>query len=100
MTGDGQLWKVNLGLSHALMSSAPTWTHDFLTQKGTRTTHTLPLGAFTAQVRGRKLPGAVLAASEVQYIGMILSLVDMEGQPNAHFGDGPFSIVLHEMEFE
>jgi hypothetical protein len=49
--GDGQMWKVNLGLGHGMMDNKPTWTHDFLTQKGKRTTHTLPLSAFAPTVR-------------------------------------------------
>jgi NADH dehydrogenase [ubiquinone] 1 alpha subcomplex assembly factor 1 len=98
--GDGQLWKVNLGLSHALMDRKPTWTHDFLTTKGSKTTHELPLAAFDAQIRGDKVAGAVLDTAEVCYVGLILSLVTQEGQPNPHFGDGPFQLVLHELEFE
>ena len=49
----GQMWKVNLGLGHNLMDSKPTWTHDFLTTKGVKQTHTLPIPAFTAQTRGQ-----------------------------------------------
>lgn len=98
--GDGQMWKVNLGLSHSLMDSRPTWTHDFLTTKGTKQTHVLPLAAFSAQTRGRKVTGASLKLDEVQYMGLILSLVDQDGKPNSHFGDGPFRLVLHELEFE
>lgn len=98
--GDGQMWKVNLGLSHGLMDSQPTWTHDFLTKKGVKETHILSLDAFTAQTRGRKVAGAVLDLDAVMYVGLILSLVDQEGRPNTHFGDGPFRLVLHELEFE
>jgi hypothetical protein len=147
--GDGQLWKVNLGLSHSLMDSQPTWTHDFLTSKGVRTclslhaarlptalrgggsvwnwlavalipcppsssllwsrscvmlqvkqTYMLPLAAMSAQTRGRKVPGVMLDLGQVEYVGLILSLVDQEGRPNSHFGDGPFRLVVHELEFE
>ena len=98
--GDGQMWQVNLGLSHSLMDSRPTWTHDFLTVQGTNQTHVLPLAAFSAQTRGRKVAGVSLKLDEVQYIGIILSLVDQDGKPNSHFGDGPFRLVLHELEFE
>ena len=98
--GDGQMWKVNLGLSHSLMDSQPTWTHDFLTQQGVTQTHVLPLDAFTAQTRGRKVAGAVMDIEKVAYVGMILSLVDQEGNPNKHFGDGPFRLTLHELEFD
>eukprot|EP00729_Bicosta_minor_P008088 gene8088-23497_t len=105
--GDGQMWKVTLGVSHGLMSGEPTWTHDFLTQKGVTTTHTLPLSAFTPQRRGRKVgsptcnvAGAKLVLSDVCYVGLILSLVDQEGKPNAHFGDGPFKLILHSLEAE
>jgi len=44
--------------------------------------------------------GATLDLEEVRYLGLILSLVDQEGEPNKHFGDGPFRVVLHELEFE
>jgi hypothetical protein len=98
--GDGQMWKVNLGLSHSLMDSKPTWTHDFLTTKGGKQTHTLPINAFTAQTRGRKVEGVVLDLDEVVYVGLILSLVDQEGRANTHFGAGPFRLTLHELEFE
>jgi streptogramin lyase len=98
--GDGQLWKVNLGLSHALMDRKPTWTHDFHTKAGEKTTHELLLSSFDAQIRGDKVAGAVLDTSEVCYLGLILSLVTQDGKPNPHFGDGPFRLVLHELEFE
>ena len=48
--GDGQLWKLNLGTSHSMMSGEPTWTHDFHTQEGKRTVALLPLRSFTPQV--------------------------------------------------
>ena len=98
--GDGQLWKLNLGLSHSLMSSAPTWTHDFLTTKGVTETYRLPLDEFAAQNRGRKVEGVALERGAVCYIGLILSLVDQDGAPNKHFGDGPFELVLESIAFE
>eukprot|EP00534_Pseudo-nitzschia_fraudulenta_P014931 CAMPEP_0201229314 /NCGR_PEP_ID=MMETSP0852-20130820/850_1 /ASSEMBLY_ACC=CAM_ASM_000632 /TAXON_ID=183588 /ORGANISM="Pseudo-nitzschia fraudulenta, Strain WWA7" /LENGTH=230 /DNA_ID=CAMNT_0047519579 /DNA_START=73 /DNA_END=765 /DNA_ORIENTATION=- len=98
--GDGQLWKANLGRSHSLMDSSPTYSHDFLTEKGVVTSHTLPLERFTAQKRGRKVPSAgPIEPSEIAYLGLILSLVTQGGDPNPSFGDGPFRIVLHELEF-
>ena len=97
--GDGQLWKANLGLSHSLMDSNPTFSHDFLTTKGAVTTHVLPLAEFAANKRGQKLPDVKLDPSQVQYVGLILSLYTQEGEPNPHFGDGPFQIILHEFEF-
>lgn len=98
--GDGQLWKANLGMSHSLMDSNPTFSHDFLTKPGQITTHTLSLSEFSAQRRGQTLEGFVLDPSKIQYVGLILSLVTQKGDPNPHFGDGPFKIVLHELEFE
>ena len=98
--GDGHLWKANLGLGHSLMDSNPTFSHDFLTKKDTVTTHNLPLTGFAAQRRGQTLDGVALEdPSKIQYVGLILSLVTQEGKPNPHFGDGPFRIVLHELEF-
>ena len=97
--GDGQLWKANLGLGHSLMDSNPTFSHDFLTTKGAVTTHLLPLAGFAANKRGQKLPDVKLDPSQVQYVGLILSLYTQEGEPNPHFGDGPFRIILHELEF-
>lgn len=98
--GDGHLWKANLGLGHSLMDSNPTFSHDFLTKKGEVTTHVLPLSGFSAQKRGTTLDDVTLEdPSTVQYVGLILSLYTQEGKPNPHFGDGPFSIVLHELEF-
>ena len=41
--GDGQMWKVQLGTTHGLMASKPTYTHDFLTAKGQLQAHTIPL---------------------------------------------------------
>jgi NADH dehydrogenase [ubiquinone] 1 alpha subcomplex assembly factor 1 len=102
--GDGYLWKVNLGMGHSLMDSNPTFSHDFLTKKKNNnnnevSTHTLPLSGFSAQRRGQTLEGVTLEdPSKIKYVGLILSLVTQEGKPNPHFGDGPFRIVLHELE--
>ena len=73
---------------------------DFLTAKGKVQTYRLPLGDFAAQFRGRKMAGLVLEHAKVCYVGLILSLVDQEGAPNLHFGDGPFKLVVHSIEFE
>ena len=81
------------------MDSNPTFSHDFLTTKGAVTTHVLPLAEFAANKRGQKLPDVKLDPSQVQYVGLILSLYTQEGEPNPHFGDGPFQIILHEFEF-
>lgn len=99
--GDGYLWKVNLGMGHSLMDSNPTFSHDFLTEKKNEmSTHTLPLTGFMAQRRGQTLEGVTLEdPSKIKYVGLILSLVTQEGKPNPQFGDGPFRIVLHELEF-
>lgn len=98
--GDGHLWKANLGLGHSLMDSNPTFSHDFLTQANTVTTHLLPLSGFCAQKRGQTLQDVALEdPSQIAYVGLILSLVTQDGKPNPHFGDGPFKVVLHEFEF-
>jgi hypothetical protein len=81
------------------MSSDPTWTADFLTKKDEKTTHVLALSEFVPQTRGRKLTGLTLDRGSVCYVGLILSLVDQEGNDNPHFGDGPFKLLLHELEF-
>lgn len=47
-----------------------------------------------------QVAGAKLVLSDVCYVGLILSLVDQEGKPNAHFGDGPFKLILHSLEAE
>ena len=103
--GDGQLWKVNLGMSHSLMDNQPTWSHDFLTKTNEITIHELQLKNFTPQRRGRKVEttatgGALdLNVKSIRYVGLILSLVTQNGTPNPNFGDGPFQITLHELEF-
>ena len=103
--GDGQLWKVNLGMSHSLMDNQPTWSHDFLTKTNDITIHELQLKNFTPQRRGRKVEttttgGALdLNVKSIRYVGLILSLVTQNGTPNPNFGDGPFQITLHELEF-
>mmetsp|Transcript_26941 Transcript_26941/g.57285 ORF Transcript_26941/g.57285 Transcript_26941/m.57285 type:complete len:90 (-) Transcript_26941:301-570(-) len=87
-------------MGHSLMDSNPTFSHDFLTQNGVPTEHTLPISGFAAQKRGRTLNGIFLEdPAEIRYVGLILSLVTQDGKPNPHFGDGPFRIVLHEVEF-
>jgi hypothetical protein len=100
--GDGQLWKVHCGLSHSLMDSQPAWSHDFLTKKNEITIHELQLKNFTPQRRGRKVETTAtldLNVKSIQYVGLILSLVTQNGTPNPNFGDGPFQITLHELEF-
>ena len=99
LSGDGQLWKVNLGTSHSLLSADPTWSHDVPTESDALTTHTLRLSDFTATKRGRPVKGAVLDPSAVCYAGLILSLYTQTGEANPRFGDGPFRVVLHELEF-
>ena len=104
MQGDGQLWKVSLGTSHSLMSRDPTWSHDVLTansqEEDALTTATLPLADFTATIRGQPVAGAVLDdPSRIRSVGLILSLYTQTGAPNPNFGDGPFRVVLHELEF-
>ena len=98
--GDGQMYKLTLGLSHSLLSGLPVWSHDFHTAKGSVKEYSLPLSEFVAGKRGQAVVGATLDIAEVQYLGVALSLVDQNGQPNPHFGDGPFRLVLHEISFE
>mmetsp|Transcript_11487 Transcript_11487/g.24243 ORF Transcript_11487/g.24243 Transcript_11487/m.24243 type:complete len:253 (-) Transcript_11487:321-1079(-) len=101
LRGDGQLWKVSLGTSHSLMSRDPTWSHDVSTSNEDKlTTAILPLADFTATRQGQPVAGAVLGdPSKIRSVGLILSLYTQTGAPNPRFGDGPFRVVLHELEF-
>mmetsp|Transcript_13722 Transcript_13722/g.32510 ORF Transcript_13722/g.32510 Transcript_13722/m.32510 type:complete len:263 (-) Transcript_13722:315-1103(-) len=98
--GDGQQYKVTLGVDHSLMSTAPAWAHDIHTEDGIVKKFVLPISKFVPSKRGRRVSGLALRNEDIRYIGLALSLVDMNGEPNPHFGPGPFRIVLHEIAFE
>eukprot|EP00873_Tetraselmis_striata_P015914 jgi/Tetstr1/436178/TSEL_025023.t1 len=98
--GDGQMYKITLGCSHSMMTREPVFTHDFLTDKGKVKQYILPLSKFVPQFHGQKVEGKVLEAGQVAYVGLNLSLVTQNGDPNPFFGDGPFELVLHELSFQ
>ena len=99
--GDGQMYKLALGLSTSLMSSSPVWTQDFVTERGVVKQYWLPLSKFVPARRGQQVQGAApLELGEVQYVGILLSLFTATGEPNPHFGSGPFRIVVHEINFQ
>ena len=54
----------------------------------------LPFESFVPTIRGSPVKGAVLDPSAITGVGIALSLYDMQGKPNPHFGDGPFKISI------
>merc|ERR1712032_917052 len=95
-TGDGQQYKVNLDTGERAQ-----WEADFTTKDGERQSTVLPLEAFKTSIRGT--PVVVddeLTFANVEEVGVQLSLVDSAGQPNPEYGDGPFSITVHEIAVE
>lgn len=93
--GDGRLYKLNLLMGDSWSMSQPSWSHDFHTEStGKEQTFRLPLHDFVPSRRGQPVPGLVLDPSKVTGVGLALSLYNMRGEPNPHFGDGPFQVTL------
>lgn len=95
--GDGQMYKLTFGTDAS--RRGPTWSYDFLTTKGSVQEFVLPLNGFVAGFRGMPVQG-VLNPSDIQNVGIMLSLKTSDGRPNPHFGDGPFKLTLHEVSFQ
>ena len=93
--GNGELFKFTVHTSSSVWE--PVWQVDFPPVSLERGVHSffLPLASFTASRMGRSVHGATLRPSEIQAIGLNLALVDMHGEPNPHFRDGPFELTLH-----
>mmetsp|Transcript_30327 Transcript_30327/g.66367 ORF Transcript_30327/g.66367 Transcript_30327/m.66367 type:complete len:226 (+) Transcript_30327:29-706(+) len=97
--GDGRQYKLTLHTADSWAMSVPAWAHDFWTNPpGQRQTFQLPLDKFVPSKQGRALQGLTLDPSEVTGVGLSLSLKTMDGRPNPHFGDGPFSLTLEGLE--
>ena len=97
--GDGQQYKLGLRVGQGMRTGKPIWCHDFKTELGAIKTFWLPLNKFTAAQQRATVEGVALKPSEVASISITLSLKNQTMQPNPHFGDGPFKVTLHEIEF-
>lgn len=92
---DGRQYGFNLMTADSWSMRVPTWRSDFrAAEPGQQQTWRLPLKDFKATIRGRPIPGAVLEPEKITGIGLSLSLYTMHGEPNPHFGDGPFQITI------
>jgi len=92
---DARQYHLNLMTADSWAMSVPTWRHDFRSsQPGKAETFKLPLKDFKASMRGNPVPGAVLDPAAITGVGVSLSLYTMHGEPNPHFGDGPFKVTI------
>ena len=93
--GNGELFKFTVHTSSSVWE--PVWQVDLPPASLGRGVHSfvLPLASFTANRMGRSVHGATLRPSAIQSVGLNLALVDMRGDPNPHFRDGPFELTLH-----
>ncbi|CAE8616144.1 unnamed protein product [Polarella glacialis] len=96
VTGDARQYKLTLHTADSWAMTVPSWQHDFRAEGG-RQTFTLPLKDFKASKQGKVVADAVLEPSRITGVGINLSLYDMLGKPNKHFGDGPFKVELHSL---
>jgi hypothetical protein len=91
-TTDSRQYKLTLMTGDSWSMQLPTWAHDFRGEAGVRQTWRLPLESFVPTKQGRPVKGVVLDPTLVTGMGFSLSLYDMEGRSNSHFGDGPFKL--------
>jgi len=91
---DARMYKLMLMTGDSWSMSLPSWAHDFRGEPGVRKSWVLPLASFVPTIRGGKVKGAVLDPTAITGVGLSLSLYNMEGEDNPHFGDGPFKIEL------
>ena len=100
VTGNGELFKFTLKTSSSVWD--PMWQADLpaasLTS-GVRHSFVLPLSRFKANRMGRPVPDARLVGPEVVSLGFNLALIDENGDPNPHFRDGPFELLVHSVSF-
>jgi len=96
--GDGRQYKLTLHTADSWSMSTPSWAHDFHTlPAGQERTWRLPLTSFVPLRQGKPVKGAVLDAKAITGVGINLSLYNMHGKSNSHFGDGPFRIILKKL---
>lgn len=96
--GDGHLYKLSLHTADSWAMSVPSWAHDFhAAPPDKEATWRLPLRDFVPLRQGRPVQGATLDPANITGLGVSLSLYDMRGQPNPHFGDGPFKVTLKSL---
>ena len=99
VTGNWELFKFTVKTSRSVWE--PIWEVDLpkvtYSEPGVRHTFIVPLSGFSASRMGRPVAGATLNATSIIGIGLNLALVDIDGSPNPHFGDGPFEMILHDV---
>lgn len=90
--GDGKRYMITLrtGSDESL-----AYCHDVLAQGDVEVV--LPFDAFIASWRGQPRRAAPLRGSDIQSVGVLLSLRSMDGSPNREFGDGPFEFFLRDV---
>eukprot|EP00747_Dinoflagellata_sp_TGD_P170707 gnl/TRDRNA2_/TRDRNA2_202959_c0_seq1.p1 gnl/TRDRNA2_/TRDRNA2_202959_c0~~gnl/TRDRNA2_/TRDRNA2_202959_c0_seq1.p1 ORF type:complete len:241 (+),score=30.45 gnl/TRDRNA2_/TRDRNA2_202959_c0_seq1:44-724(+) len=95
---DSSMYKLNLMTGDSWSMGLPSWSHDFRGAAGVKQTWVLPLESFVPTIRGKTVQAPPLDPAAVTGVGVALSLYDMQGKPNAHFGDGPFKISIHGLK--
>eukprot|EP00746_Dinoflagellata_sp_MGD_P168134 gnl/MRDRNA2_/MRDRNA2_99329_c0_seq1.p1 gnl/MRDRNA2_/MRDRNA2_99329_c0~~gnl/MRDRNA2_/MRDRNA2_99329_c0_seq1.p1 ORF type:complete len:227 (-),score=31.17 gnl/MRDRNA2_/MRDRNA2_99329_c0_seq1:115-795(-) len=97
-TADAGMYKLNLMTADSWSMRTPSWCHDFRGEAGVKQSWVLPLTSFIPTIRGSPVKGAVLDPTAITGVGIALSLYDMHGKPNSHFGDGPFKISIEGLK--
>lgn len=98
LTGDGSLYKLTVRTSTSVWE--PFWQADLPSRSleaGVRHELFVPLSDFRASRMGRPVHGRTLDPSRIITLGLNLALIDADGNPNVHFGDGPFAVTLHSI---
>jgi len=95
---DARQYKLTLHTADSWTMSVPSWAHDFhASTPGKRQTWRLPLKDFVPSKQGKPVRGATLDPSQITGVGINLSLYNMHGKPNLHFGDGPFKVIIESL---
>eukprot|EP00929_Paragymnodinium_shiwhaense_P046030 TRINITY_DN23465_c0_g1_i1.p1 TRINITY_DN23465_c0_g1~~TRINITY_DN23465_c0_g1_i1.p1 ORF type:complete len:226 (-),score=29.70 TRINITY_DN23465_c0_g1_i1:207-884(-) len=97
VVGDGHQYKLTLHTADSWSMRTPAWAHDFHTGAGEKRTFRFRLQDFLPTMRGQVVQNVTLDAASITGIGINLSLYTMQGKPNPHFGDGPFSVRLERV---
>lgn len=96
LSGNGELFQFSVRTSASAW--APTWQADLPAKSleaGVLHSLLLPFSAFVASRFGQPVSGAVLDPTAIVAVGLSLALLDTHHDPNPHFREGPFQLLLH-----